>query len=232
MARTVRTADRKHLLDCGLRPDRLGPKCGTGAGHAVYRYGDTMVIKLPKIRWIKERLEIITYEDAQRSHEMTHRYFREYSLPSRVLRSASCSSYCILQQHVPEFENLTQEHLRSDARIAYQLRDILRRNNRMIRVEGVSLDFLGQEGCIQTALASVRRGVPQMSNLVVVGKGSDARIVIVDANVFRLRCKRGSALQSQIMRDAGRWGFALNRLIVQRAFVPILRAACGAATGR
>ena len=218
MFRSPSPSDRKHLAQCGLSVKNIGRWRGSGAGHDVYEYGDTQVVKIPKIRWIKERLSIITAEDAQNNLTIISTHFREYSLHSCVYSSMKGSSYCLLQQKLESFENLTSAHLRANRHLAEQLNDILCRNKQLAENNGVSLDFLGKEGCIQTALSPVFFGTPQMANLVVVGHGISAQIIIVDSNVFSLSRKGEKLLSRKLMNDATKCGHTLNKLIVNKSF--------------
>ena len=218
MSKRLSPLDRTHLEECGLNPQDIGRWCGAGAGHDVYDYGEVQVVKIPKIRWIKERLSIITAEDAKQSLRVLEMHFREYSLRSSVHPSRRGSSYCILQQRLGSFENLTSAHLRANKSLASQLNDILLRNKRLSQQHGKALDFLGKEGCIQTALSSVFAGTPQMSNLVVVGHGVSARIVIVDSNMFSLSSRREKHLPRKWMNDAGKCSHMLNTVLVEGVF--------------
>lgn len=218
MPRTPSTSDRTHIKNCGLDPSNVGSWLGAGAGHDVYEYGSVQVVKIPKIRWIKERLSIITAQDALGSLRMIERHFREYSLRSSVHPSIRGSSYCILQQRLERFENLTSAHLRSSKHLTIQLNDIIRRNKRLTECSGVSLDFLGKEGCIQTALSSIFFGTPQMSNLVVVGHGMSARIFIVDSNTFSLTRRGEKHLPRKWMKDAEKCGHIVTQLMMGSAF--------------
>lgn len=218
MSKRPSPSDRTHLEQCGLDPQKVERWRGSGAGHDVYEYGDTQVIKIPKIRWIKERLSIITAEDAQQSLQVIHAHFREYSLHASIHPSSKGSSYCILQQKLNTFENLTSAHLRSSKHLASQLNDILCRNKKLSEENGMALDFLGKEGCIQTALSSVFVGTPQMANLVVVGHGESARIIIVDSNMFSICRRKEKHLPRKWMNDAGKCSHALNTFLVENTF--------------
>jgi len=218
MSRTPSSSDKTHLKYCGLDPTQAGLWLGAGAGHDVYAYGDTQVVKIPKIRWIKEKLSIITAEDATRSMKIIGQHFREYSLRSRVHPSSKGNSYCIMQQRLESFENLTSAHLRANKHLTDQLNDIIRRNKRLAEKDGFSLDFLGKEGCVQTALSSVLFGTPQMSNLVVVGHGSSAQIFIVDSNMLSLTRQAEKYLPRKLMKDAEKCGHAVTQFMVDSAF--------------
>jgi len=218
MRRTLSTADRKHLSDCGLCHDNVGKWCGAGAGHDVFEYGESHVVKVPKIRWLKDKLSIITADDAQHSLEIIEEHFLQYSLPARIHRSASDSSYCIVQKRLYLFENLTSVHLRTNVSLARQLSEIMRRNRKLVKDHNLALDLFGKEGCIQSVLSSISFGTAQMSNLVVTGAGDSARIVIVDSNVFSINRADETLLQRKLMNDAGKCSHVLNEFLVKRTF--------------
>ena len=218
MSRSPSASDKTHIKDCGLIPTKVSSWCGAGAGHDVYEYGETQVVKIPKIRWIKEKLSIITAEDAKRSLRIIETHFREFSLRSSVHASAKGNSYCILQQKLDKFENLTSAHLRSNKRLADQLNDILRRNKQLAEQKGAAIDFLGREGCVQMLLSSVFFGTPQMANLVVVGHGPSAQIFIVDSNTFSLKRRKEKCLPRKLMADSGKCCHVVTNYMVNNAF--------------
>jgi len=218
MSRTPSASDKRHIQNCSLDPAEVGLWVGAGAGHDVYIYGQTHVVKIPKIRWIKEKLSIITAEDARQNVRIIERHFREYSLRCTVHASREGNSYCLLQQKLDVFENLTSAHLRANKRLTDQLNDIIRRNKQLAEKHGMSLDFLGKEGCIQTALSSVFFGTAQMSNLVVVGHGMGAQLFIVDSNIFCLTRNGETLLPRKWMKDAEKCGHVVNRLMIGSAF--------------
>jgi hypothetical protein len=218
MLRKLSSADKKHLAECALDPYKVGEWCGAGAGHDVYEYGESHVVKVPKIRWLKDRLSIITAQDASSSLEIIEEHFREFSIPASIHKSDKNTSYCIVQKRLFLFENLTSAHLRMNITLAKQLSEVMRRNRKLVKDHKLSLDFLGKQGCIQSALSSISFGTPQMSNLVVVGYGASAHIVIVDSNVFSISRACETLLQRKLMNDAGKCGHVLNEFIVKRTF--------------
>lgn len=94
----------------------------------------------------------------------------------------------------------------------------MRRNRKLVQTHSLSLDFLGKEGCIQSVLSSLSFGTAQMSNLVVIGSGDSARIVIVDSNVFFINRADETLLQRKLMNDAGKCGHVINEFLVKHTF--------------
>ena len=208
----------KHLQASGLDTTLLGSKVGAGAGHRVFKYGDNHVVKIPRFIWAKSNLSIITADDAQKNIEHAQQHFENYILSTEIHRSTLNSSYCIVQEWVPSFVNLRSDHIFEHVHLARQFADILRRNQELIKSEGLSLDFFGQEGFIKTTLAALRLSHPQMSNLVVSNEERDPQIYIADSQLFEIRKPENAQMARRMMAEATRWSFELSRLFAKSGF--------------
>ena len=208
---------QEHIHNCALDSSAVGARIGSGAGHIVYKYGEHSVIKIPRFRWAKHNLSIITAADAQRNVEHIQRYFREYVPETTIYKSQKTQSYCIVQSILSSYENLTLDHIQRHPDLARQFADILQRNQQLIRTEGLSVDFFGKEGSIKTILAFLRLQKPQMANILVVPE-KELRLYIADSQLFEIRKPENAQLSRRMMAEASRWGFEINRVFAKGGF--------------
>lgn len=213
----VSATAKKHVEQCGLQPALVGTCVGNGAGHVVYTYGQKFVVKIPRFRWAKHNLSIITAEDAQKNLQHAKAYFADYIPPTTVYRSTKNQTYCIVQELLPTYENLTVQHIKQSAELARQFADILQKNQLLLTEQGLSVDFFGKEGSIKTLLAFCKLYTPQMANILVV-PGIVPQLYIADSQLFEVRKPENAQLSRRMMAEASRWGFELNRLFAKSGF--------------
>ena len=205
---------KKHIRHCQLEPEKVGQCVGNGAGHVVYQYGEDSVIKIPRLRWVKHNLSIITAKDAEHSLQLAKKHFALYIPTTKIWPNQHNQSYCIVQHRLPSFENLSLKHIRNMPTVAEQFTDILRRNQQLIRHKGLSLDFFGKEGSVKTILALFRLTQPQMAN-VAVSISKHPSLFILDSQLFEIRSPENAHLSRRMMAEASRWGFEMNRLFAK-----------------
>lgn len=208
----------RHLQACGLDPARLGARVGTGTGHRVYRYGADQVVKIPRFHWLKHHLAILTSTEAVRNARLTQEYLGEYVPATTVYPHPSKNSYCVVQQYLPDFQNLTSGLLVEQVALAKQFTDLLRHNRRLIEEHGLSVDFFGQEGTLKTLLAYVGLAQSQMANVGVAAKSGQPHLYLTDLQLFDVRRPENAHLSRRLMAEASRWGFLLNKQLAKRRF--------------
>jgi hypothetical protein len=140
---------------------KIGEYRGRGQQYTVYEYGDSRVLKIPHLRWWYPNA---TADEQKRDLDFLNDRFPEYSLPSSIHVTGRGGAYCVLQKRIAG-SNLTPIE---DVDVTRDFEEIIERNRKMIRDDGISLDFFGLDGiksCFRSFINPVI--LPELSNLVV-----------------------------------------------------------------
>jgi len=131
-------------------PAKVGPRISWGRSHSVYHYGDSEVIRIPRIEaWVlrdlKGRLE--------RDMLVCKRYLGEYMLDTRIVRHPDNGAIATIQPYAAG-HYLSKEDMR-DMEIKRQFKDFLARLDLMIRDGHETIDLMGQGGVLQRKLSNI-----------------------------------------------------------------------------
>lgn len=182
----IQTQRFLHSFD-GFNVNQVGKKLGGGIAHRVYEYYDPdspfpEVIKIPRYWWHIERP---TADRRIAEQLVMDAYFGPYMLPTKIFTSKRHPYYIVTQQRLNEFTAISRSNFRD---VYPDLKDLLERNNSMIRNEGLCADLLGKEGVERSFKALVdRQADPIISNLVINRDGGNNSLVIMDSFPIPLR---------------------------------------------
>jgi len=143
---------------------KVGEYIGRGQQYSVYAYGDSQVIKIPRLRrWYPSA----TADEQKRDLDFLQGNFPDQALRTKIHVAGKGNDYCVLQKRIAG-TNLTPEE---DSGVRGDFEEIIEKNRRLVRDAGISLDFFGLEGIKSCIRSQVSPGIlPELSNLVVVDK--------------------------------------------------------------
>jgi len=167
-------------------PEQIGPVIGEGTFHLVYEYGPENVIKIPRLAY--RVFPIITLERVRREQKTVKKYFSEYVRENTTLESLSLPGYVIVQRRV-RAENITPRNV---GEVMEELTRLVSANHRLIENEGVSFDFLGFQGVLDSSKALVDPSyIPSITNILLEKEiNHPPRITMVDLGLLTVDNRR------------------------------------------
>lgn len=200
-----------------LHSDAVGKLIGTGMQHRIYEYDDMPPMVL-KVSTPIPLLRFPTFQEAQADVDLIARFFEVYAVAPVQVIALPNSRYVIKQRRLECYRPVSQKEL-NDPKLQNQFQEIVRRNQKMIREVGRSLDFLGREGQRKCRAALIGlSATPTIANLVVETQrdGSEQlRVIDTDLENFHPDAKLWRDRQSAL---AARTAFAINRFLIKRFF--------------
>ncbi len=185
----------------------IGIKLGRGMGHTVYRYGEDKVLKVP-IRTHHPP----TPEQKKEDYETVKKYFPNSTIETEILTSEKNPNYLLLQRKLGDFENITPQNIQE---VKQQFDELISINQRLVREQGISLDFLGKEGmtrCIQAFVSP--NTFPQISNIVIERRDGIPRLVIQDFSILKIGDRYSKDLKGARDRLISAVTFGLNQKLI------------------
>jgi hypothetical protein len=176
-----------YLADFDLAVERLGDVILEGKQHAVYRYGDDQIIKVPKRSLYMKLYGAIDYDAVLRDVTLLQTHLSEFIVPTQVLQSRrSPDQYVIVQTYLPDATFITGDRFPA---IRDDFARIVAVNRQFIEQYRLSIDFFGNIGFQRSIIASLlrRRDLALLNNLLLVERAGRPYIKITDVNLSELR---------------------------------------------
>lgn len=176
-----------YLADFDLETRYVGEVLLEGKQHAVYRYGDDQIIKVPKRSLYMKLYGAIDYAAVLRDVRLLQTHLSEFVVPTQVLQSRrNADQYLILQTYLPDAVHITGEHIPA---IRDDFARIVAVNRSFIEQHRLSIDFFGNIGFRRSIIASLlrRRDLALLNNLLLVERDGRLQIKITDVNLSELR---------------------------------------------
>ena len=131
-------------------PAQVGKRIAWGRSHSVYRYGETEIIKFPKLeRWVWPKLR----ERIERDISVCQKYFGEYLLDTRIVQDKVSGQIATIQPYIVG-HYLSKSDL-ADPELKRQFEDFLGRYDSMIRAGYGPVELIGQGGVLKRCLSNV-----------------------------------------------------------------------------
>lgn len=194
---------------------KIGVRLGGGMEHTVYRYGIYQVIKVPR----KIRHHPHAPEQKISDFDTIKKYFPLYTLESEIVVSLDKVNYLLVQRRLHNFENITPQNIHE---VWDQFLELIKINQRLVREEQISLDFLGKEGIEKCAMSLIKGSniLPEISNIVLErgNDGGEAKLVIQDLALLKLGDKNPNTIKGTRDRLLFAITFGLNKELMQECF--------------
>ena len=154
-------------------PTKIGRRIAWGRSHSVYHYGDSEVIRFPRVeRWLKWLLHdgLVLFDRFKRDISICEQYLGDYFLTTRIVQGIE-GTLATIQPYI-RGHYLSKRDLQDES-IKLQFQDLVKRYESMLAA-GYLVDLIGQGGVLQRRL----------SNILVL---SDDSLKLFDAGLADMR---------------------------------------------